>query len=76
MRELFDGDVIGWFCCSFNEDYAVTTAGRTSSGPAENQTLDRAILHALMPDRYPRIDVCSSRTLAGTDNAPCRSRAA
>ena len=52
VRELFDRYDIGWSYWSFNEDYAVMTADRTPSGPAEQQTPDRAILHALMPDRH------------------------
>ena len=54
MRELFDRYEIGWSYWSFNEDYAIMTADRTPSGPAEKQTPDRAILHALMPDKYPK----------------------
>jgi endoglucanase len=53
MRTLFDRYSIGWSYWSFNEDYAVMTANRTPSGPANEQTPDKAILHALMPDKYP-----------------------
>ena len=44
---------IGWSYWSFNEDYSAMTSERTPSGPADKQTPDRAILHALMPDKYP-----------------------
>jgi endoglucanase len=54
MRTLFDRYGIGWSYWSFNEDYAVMTANRTPSGPASEQTPDKAILHALMPDKYPK----------------------
>lgn len=54
MRSLFDRYQIGWSYWSFNEAYTVMTADRTPYGPAEAQTPDRAILHALMPDKYPQ----------------------
>ena len=54
MRTLFDRYKIGWSYWSFNEDYAVMTSSRTPSGPANEQTPDKAILHALMPDKYPK----------------------
>ena len=55
MRTLFDRYRIGWSYWSFNEDYAVMTSSRTPSGPANEQTPDKAILHALMPDKYARV---------------------
>jgi hypothetical protein len=54
LRTLFDRYGIGWSYWSFNEDYSVMTSNRTPSGPANEQTPDKAILHALMPDRYPK----------------------
>jgi hypothetical protein len=54
MRTLFDRYKIGWSYWSFNEDYAVMTSSRTPSGPAKEQTPDKAILHALMPDKYAK----------------------
>jgi endoglucanase len=54
MRTLFDKYHIGWSYWSFNEDYSVMTSDRTPSGPAKEQTPDRAILRALMPDKYPK----------------------
>lgn len=52
-RPLLDRYGIGWSYWSFNDDYAVMTSSRTPSGPANEQTPDKAILHALMPDKYP-----------------------
>jgi hypothetical protein len=52
MRKLFDQYEIGWSYWSFNEDYSVMTSDRTPSGPANQQTPDKAILHALLPDTH------------------------
>jgi hypothetical protein len=54
MRRLFDQHQIGWSYWSYNEDYAIMTSDRTPNGPAAKQTPDKTILHALMPDKYPK----------------------
>jgi hypothetical protein len=53
LRQLFDEHGIGWSYWSYNEAYSIMTLDRTPSGPAGAQTPDKAILKALLPDKYP-----------------------
>jgi endoglucanase len=53
MRQLFDKYKIGWSYWSYNEAFSVMTRNRTPYGPASAQTPDKAILKALLPDKYP-----------------------
>jgi endoglucanase len=52
MRSIFDDDNIGWAYWSYNETFSVMTSDRTVFGPANEQTPDREVLQALLPDKY------------------------
>jgi len=52
MRSIFETNNIGWAYWSYNETFSVMTSDRTVFGPASEQTPDREILKALLPDKY------------------------
>lgn len=56
VRTLFDQYDIGWCYWSYNETFTVMAANRTRHGQAGEQTPDKALLHALMPEVYPEND--------------------
>lgn len=50
IRTIFDAEKIGWSYWSYNETFSIMTSGRTPSGAAHDQTPDKEILKALMPE--------------------------
>ena len=52
LRTIFEADKIGWAYWSYNETFSVMTSDRTPMGVAGEQTPDKEMLTALLPDKY------------------------
>jgi endoglucanase len=52
LRTIFEANKIGWAYWSYNETFSVMTSDRIPMGAAGEQTPDKEILRALLPDKH------------------------